>query len=94
MATFNLTDGTVIADVTTYSIVRPENTRGVDFRAWLDTQGPVYTVFTADGGHRYVAVKNVAEIVQRNRANRIGSAWYDLPIAAGMWAADGADLGA
>jgi len=91
-ATFHLTDGTTIDDVTTYSTVT--GTRGMKdgpTKALLDSE-PHYTVFSPTG-HRYVPVAQVARIeTARSEARLMG--WFDLPMAAGMWAADGTDLGA
>jgi hypothetical protein len=85
MATFHLTDGTTIDNVTVYSEVHTQSV--------LDREGkgPLYTVFT-NGGHLYVPVDTVASI--ERTPGRHEHAWYDLPMAAGMWAADGADTGA
>lgn len=90
-ATFHLTDGTTIDGVTTYDEVT--GTRGMTdgpVKALLDSE-PHYTVFSP-AGHRYVPVAQVARI-DSARAEARPMAWFDLPMAAGMWAADGADLG-
>jgi hypothetical protein len=90
-ATFHLTDDTTITGVTTYATVHPSPDHSDALRYLLAEQGPVYSLFTADG-HRYVAVNAVRSIDTDRQVS--GLAWYDLPVAAGMWAADGADLNA
>lgn len=91
-ATFHLTDGTTVDGVTTYATV--SGTRGMkdgDLKARLDA-APHYTVFSP-AGHRYVPVADVARVDTARDAGR-AVAWFDLPMAAGMWAADGHDLNA
>ena len=86
MATMHLTDHTTITGITVYDEVHTQ--------AVIDREGgqPLYTVFTDDGQHRYVPIADVVSIDRT--PGRHEHAWYDLPMAAGMWAADGADLGA
>jgi hypothetical protein len=87
-ATFHLTDGTTIDGVTLYSKVNThfisDPARRVEF-----TRTPHYTVFSP-AGHRYVPVNDVTRIDEEPTFR--ARTWYDLPIAGGMWAADGADL--
>lgn len=86
-ALFTLTDGTVIPDVTLYSeITDPQRL------AQIGRDEPVYTVFHHEGLHCYVPVARVRRIDAQPSGRN--PQWWDLPIAAGMWAADGADLGA
>lgn len=90
-ATFHLTDGTTINNITLYSEV---HTQSVIDR---EGRGPIYTVFTSanadrsDARHLFVPVADVARIEKTPVARPMS--WFDLPMAAGMWAADGADLG-
>jgi hypothetical protein len=90
--TFTLVDGSTVTGVTTYA--RVSGTRGMpegNLKAMLDA-APHYTVFSP-AGHRYIPVDEVAHISSaRDAARPMG--WFDLPMAAGMWAADGADMGA
>jgi hypothetical protein len=56
------------------------------------SDGERYSVFTADGGHRYVPVAEVASIDTVREPRPM--ALYDLPIFGRMWADDGRELGA
>lgn len=90
-ATFHLTDGTTIDGIDLYSTADAEYISNPDLKARLSAQ-PHYGVFVPEG-HRYIPVADVARIESDRDAARPRS-WYDLPMAAGMWAADGRELGA
>lgn len=74
---------------TTFTLTNGTTLTGIT--TYAEIPGDRYSIFVPEG-HRYVPTADVATITTDPRQTS-GAAWYDLPVAASMWASDARDLG-